>query len=151
MSSKKGKFWGFGIWLLYISFVMFVLGCIAFVAFRRYDLVEPDYYEKGLAYQKQLSKIQPSLENRPVIEYDKLMAELSLTFPYASAANIDSGSILFFRPANSQQDFLININLDIDGRQQIHDDRLIRGYWRLKINWHSAAKNYYFEDVLLVE
>ncbi len=150
MSSKKGKFWGFGIWLLYISFVMFVLGCIAFVAFRRYDLVEPDYYEKGLEYQKQLGKIQPTAADSPVISYDEITHILTLFFPQERAASIDSGSILFFRPSDAQQDFQVNISLDNNNQQRIYDNRLIKGFWRLKINWHSADKNYYYEEVLLV-
>jgi hypothetical protein len=150
MNSKKGKLWGFGVWLLYISFVVFVLGCIAFVAFRRYDLVEPDYYEKGLEYQKQLGKIQPTAADSPVISYDEITHILTLSFSKEGAASIDSGSILFFKPSDAQQDFRVKMNLDNIKRQQIDDKRLGKGFWRLKIDWFSEGKNYYYEDVLLV-
>lgn len=150
MISKKGKFWGFGVWLLYIGFVIFVLGCIAFVAFRRYDLVEPDYYEKGLEYQKQLGKIRPTAADSPVISHDENTHMLTLSFPKERSASIDSGSILFFRPSDAKLDFQVNMSLDSNNQQQIDDKRLRKGFWRLKIDWFSEGKNYYFEDVLLI-
>lgn len=151
MSVKKGTFWGIGIWLFYGGFVLFILACISYVAFRRYDLVEPDYYEKGLAYQKQLSKIRPNPEKLPNIIYDKSTEILTIAFAESSTAAIDSGTILFFKPADAQKDFQINLVLDKNKKQDVRDKRLGKGYWRLKLNWQTGDREYYCEEALFVE
>jgi nitrogen fixation protein FixH len=151
MAMKKGRFWEIGIWFVYGGFVTFILGCIAYVAFRRADLVEFDYYEKGLEYQRQIGKIQSGANERPQITYDKNRASVILTFSDSQKSNNISGSVLFFKPSDAEQDFEISLNPDSGKIQIINDKRLGKGFWRVKINWQIGEQKYYFEDQLYIE
>jgi hypothetical protein len=148
---KKGRIWEIGIWFVYVGFVAFILGCVAFVAFRRADLVEFDYYEKGLEYQRQIGKIQLGTSDHPQITYDQSRAVVTLVYPDSQNSDSISGSIFFFRPSNADRDFEVSIKLNSNNIQTISDRRLNKGFWRVKINWQINDKKYYYEDQLYIE
>jgi hypothetical protein len=148
---KKGRFWEIGIWFIYVGFVAFILGCVAYVAFRRIDLVEFDYYEKGLEYQRQIGKIQSGANERPQITYDHSRAMVTLVFPDSQTSDSISGSILFFRPSDASQDFEVAIKLNSYNIQTISDNRLSKGFWRVKINWQISDQKYYYENQINIE
>jgi hypothetical protein len=148
---KKGGFWEIGIWFVYVGFVVFILGCVAFVAFRRTDLVEFDYYEKGLEYQRQIGKIQMGRNERPQITYSQSRAMVTLVFPDSQISDSISGSILFFRPSDADEDFEIPIKLNSNNIQTVNDKRLGKGFWRVKINWQISDQKYYYENQINIE
>jgi hypothetical protein len=148
---KKGLFWEIGIWFVYGGFVAFILGCVAFVAFRRTDLVEFDYYEKGLEYQRQIGKIKSGAVEGPQISYDNNRGVVTVAFPNSQLSESITGSILFFRPSDADRDFEISLNPDSGKIQTISDKRLGKGFWRIKISWQIGEKKYYFEDQLYIE
>jgi hypothetical protein len=148
---KKGSFWEIGIWFVYVGFVVFILGCVAFVVFRRADLVEFDYYEKGLEYQRQIGKIQSGAKESPQITYDQGRNMVTLVFPDSQISDSLSGSILFFRPSDASQDFEVAIKLNSYNIQTISDNRLGKGFWRAKINWQIGEQKYYYENQLYIE
>ena len=74
-----------------------------------------------------------------------------MTFPPAFDPAGTQGTIRLFRPSNSSWDRSVPIALDAAGAQLIPGDKLIRGYWKVKIDWQSNGESYYFEQPIVIQ
>lgn len=148
---KKESFWGKGVWLIYGGFVVFILGCVAVVAVQHIDLVESDYYEKGLDYQKQINRIELGNRMAPVVELNISDNSVIVDFSLSANDNDLKGTILFYRPSDAGLDFEIPLKLDKSGRQGVLDSRLRAGNWMVKIAWQSGQDFYYSEHQIFKE
>ncbi len=154
MTQQKPKsLWGKGVWIAYGTFVLFMLGIVAFAAYQHFDLVEPDYYEKGLEYQHRLdgSARTRTEQKQPVISFTSDLKQIQICFPHSEAADVMKGTILFFRPSTAAYDIRDSLTLDASGCQTIMDTRLMPGYWRVKIDWIENSQQYYYEQQLFLE
>ena len=147
---KKGSFWGKGVWLIYGGFVLFVLGCVAVAAIQHIDLVESDYYEKGLDYQKQIKKIEMGSREAPAVTALTDKMGIIVNFETAYITPDFKGTVLFFRPSDARLDFEIPLRLNKSGEQEITDTRLQNGFWRVKINWQTVGESYYSEYKIFI-
>lgn len=152
-TTKNKSFWGKGIWLAYGSFVVFILAMVAFAAYQHFDLVESDYYEKGLQYQKQIDKSNRTTQQQkqPILSYSFDPLQVSLCFPTSEALQPVTGTILFFRPSAAAYDIKDSLKLNEQECQIVQDKRLIPGNWRVKIDWEENGQSYYYETQLLIE
>lgn len=147
---KKGSFWGKGVWLIYGGFVVFILGCVAVVAVQHIDLVESDYYEKGLDYQKQINKIELGNSMAPIVATSINDNSVLIDFSLSANKRDLKGTILFYRPSDAGLDFEVPLQLNKSGRQNVLDSRLRPGNWRLKITWQAGQESYYSEHQIFV-
>lgn len=150
LEQRKRGIWGFGVWALYGAFVLFILSLAAWAATQRFDLVERDYYEKGLAYQTQIDGSRRALrDGEPRLEYNRSARSVSLCLPL-SGTPISEGEILFYRSSDARHDFKLTMSTDSLGCQTIADSRLIPGPWRVKCQWRFARESRYWEGELYV-
>ncbi len=151
-SSKKSR-WGIGIFALYGGFVVFILICVAFASLQSFDLVESDYYQKGLDYQQRIDGMNRTATSggSPSFGYDAALNAMIISFPTAIAAESLRGTVTLFRPSNAQWDRTIPLRLASDKRQVIPVDNLARGRWRIKIDWSVGDTAYYAEDFFDLE
>lgn len=147
---KNGSLWGKGVWLLYGGFVAFILACVAIVAMQHIDLVESDYYEKGLDYQKQIKRIELGSGEAPTVALNNDDESVLIGFNPSIIIPDFTGTILFFRPSDSRLDFEIPLKLDSSGSQKVLDNRLKSGYWRVKIAWQARQESYYSEHQIFM-
>jgi len=151
--SGKGLNWGRGVWLMFGGFVIFILGCVAFASMQRFDLVAPDYYAQQIDYQTQIDKNArtANLTERPRIEFRAGDRSLAVSFPTAFDPTQTEGTIRLFRPSNSSWDRSVPIALDAAGTQIIPGDKLVRGYWKVKVDWQSNGESFYFEQPIVIQ
>jgi hypothetical protein len=147
---KKESFWGKGVWILYGGFVLFILGCVAVVAVQHIDLVESDYYEKGLDYQKQIKRIEMGSNEAPSVGTTLGNKGITINFNPEYISRDFKGKVLLFRPSDARLDFEIPLKLDSLGYQDIRDSRLQKGYWRVKISWQADGDSYYSEHQVFI-
>jgi hypothetical protein len=147
MSENKSKSkWGIGVFLLYGSFVFFILMLVMFVSIQNFDMVEKNYYKKELAYQEQIDRIERTnqLENNISIDFSSETGNIQIKFPVEKSNRV-SGTIKFFRPSNANLDFELPIQLDSMMIQEIVSEKVLRGYWLIKIIWSADSIEYYSE------
>ncbi|WP_316820926.1 FixH family protein [Pedobacter gandavensis] len=109
-------------------------------------LVDNDYYEKGLNYDKEyLLKEQVKKDQaKPVIELSP--EGIILTFKDSA-----EGKINMVRTADKRMDKIIQIHTDELHRAAIPLTGIAKGHWKLIINWKSAGKFYLDEQEVMVE
>lgn len=144
--------WGWGIAILFSSFVMLLIGFIVLSLFNRIDLVSQDYYIEELSYQKQIDRITRSktLGQYLTWDYDKINKMITLNFPVTLDHSKIKGKILFFRPSDAKQDMLISVHPDDKARQYIDVHKLSSGFWRIKIFWQTEASEFYHEGQIII-
>lgn len=140
--------WGYRIALLYIGFAVFMLTMVSLTFQYKVNLVAKDYYKQEMAYQQEIDKKNNvnQMVSKPELKYnpEKQMLDLHI------AADNASGEILFFRPADSKQDFRLPLLLS-NQIQSIPCQEMPKGLWRLKINWQSEGKAFYMEEKIEVK
>jgi len=153
-TDSKKTFWGYGIYGLYGGFVLFVLGMVAFVSTQNINLVEPEYYRKGVAYQGQIDRLERTsqLTERLRVAFVAGSRQIRLTFPAVATDDTEpiTGDITLYRPSNAGYDRIVKIAADQDHEQYIDASTLIPGMWRIKINWAVGESEYYTEQMLVI-
>ena len=143
MDMKIG--WGTGIALFYSIFVISLL--LQLKKSRQYDhsLVTDTYYAEDLAYQQQYDKKanSQSLANRLKLDHLEKGKYVRLQFPNGFE-QID-GTIHFFRPSSSHEDFEVGIDVDQSNRQIVETMTLSEGLWRIKVDWQAGESAFYDE------
>jgi hypothetical protein len=143
--------WGTGI---FITIVIFLIGMITLViisSMQPLNLVSPDYYPKGIDYQKQINRMTRAndLEDDLVIDQD--LEYIHIRFPLVDSNSQPQGKILIFFPKDNhldrEFDILVNDSLD----QFIPKKALTRSYCRVKISWEQSGLDYYMEKELMIK
>lgn len=148
--TKKSK-WGLGIFLLYGLFVIFILSLVMFASVHDVQLVEKNYYQKDLAYQDQIDRVDRTsrLEKKLTMDMSGENGNIKIKFPVGKNKIIE-GTIKFFRPSNSRYDFEIPIKADSLGTQEIDTKLMIRGFWKVNLNWKVDSIEYYQQEPLMI-
>lgn len=149
--SKSSK-WPLGIAVFFGAFVLFFVVIFVFSKFNRVSLVEDDYYQQELQYQKQINRVENarSLSVPVRIRYSRNLQRMEFQFPKHGAAAAITGRIEFFRPSDASLDHAVAITLNPEFKQAIPTSKLATGLWRLKINWTQENREFYFEDTIVV-
>ncbi len=137
--------WGHGITLFFILFVGTLI--MVLVASRSVDhsLVVDDYYAKDLAYQQHYNATKNNNDSSHItIEQDKVNNILVVTF---KADKKVTGEVSLYRPSDKTKDFIIHITTNI---MEVPLDMMIKGKWKIKTNWTSEGKPYYYERELFI-
>jgi len=142
--------WGIGI---FAGFVLFVLGILVLVGLsmsRTVDLVNDQYYDRGLKYQERIGTLQrtAALEKKVVISVHA--DELTVRMPYRTAGPPITGTITLYRPSSKLKDFAMPLAPDSAGCQHIRTTRLDRGLWRIQISWKAGGTEYYSEQPVMI-
>lgn len=147
MTKKRRFSWGVGIWLLYGGFVLFILACVGFASMQHFDLVEDQYYERGVEYQQQIDKLQrtQALGAQPEFTIGAASQSLVVTFPDSLVISGISGALTLYRPSNSAFDQTFKLTLTDSHSASFPLQTLASGLWKVKLDWRYFGQSYYSE------
>jgi hypothetical protein len=150
-SAKRRFHWGWGIAALYGGFALFILVIVWYAAMQRFDLVDKDYYAKGIDYERQIERIRraDALPEKPMVQIEG--GELVVRFPSVGRSDDYSGTVTIFRPSAASLDIASPITLDQEFSQRVASDRLVAGLWRVKLAWTVGGIEYYQEREMRLE
>ena len=142
--------WGTGIFATYALFLVMILSVVGYLSSMDVNLVADDYYDKELKHQSQIDK-QTRTDQLP----EKLMIKviqntINLKFPTMFRPYEISGFVRFYRPSDSKQDFIVNIELNESSEQLISTESIRKGYWRIKVDWSAKNIEYFNEKLVMI-
>ena len=142
--------WGWKIVGLYVGFISMMLTLVFLCTQQDILLVTENYYEKDLTYDTHIKRLQNSqlLEKNVAVAYNSNQQQLSLQFP--NQFDEIKGKVLFYRPSKADQDFSLPIEVNADKQLIINTNKMIKGYWRVKIKWAGNGQLFYKEAVLKI-
>lgn len=134
--------WGTKIVLGMAAFMLFIISMVVYM-FKTHGsdaLVEDDYYEKGIHYDKEYEAKSNTLNDNaaPVIKISKSQVILQLKDEADYQLNL-------MRPSEAKKD-IISAGKTIGDLHLIIIDatQLDKGLWSLKLEWRSNGKDYLF-------
>jgi nitrogen fixation protein FixH len=137
---------GTGIALVYSVFALSMLA--AAIRSTHYDvgLVKKDYYADDLNYQQHFNKIQneKGSAERLQIEQDSEGTCIILHFPKNQSA--PTGTVTLFRPSKVGIDQMLPIKTDGDDKMHFPIKNLLRGAWKIQIDWTANGTAFYREE-----
>lgn len=148
----KMKFnWGTGILFVIIFFLLAVIAFFIYISNLDINLVEDNYYEKELAYQQRIDKLNNTSSLPGKIEVLQEPGVIIIQFPHLDSALIPSGYLTFYRPSDPKKDFTVPLQLNDSCRQVLNISRIDKGKWMIKLDWNMNGKEYYFEEDIIVQ
>ena len=143
----KNLSWGTKL-AMFIS--VYVIGILIFVGFsltQDINLISKDYYPQGIEYQKKIDKIKNTHTLKEKVIVLQQRGTIQVQFPEGMRSDI-SGSIIFFRPSDSDYDLRSDIKLNKTGSQIFKSEQFIKGRYAIQIDWKHKDEAYYQEEAI---
>lgn len=108
------------------------------------DLVDVDYYEKGIEYDKDYVRKTQLIDDKAEPE---IIVNNQLTIIFKSPA---IGSIRFIHPSDKTKDSTINLNTGTSNQVGFRLDSFRKGHWKVSIEWKSNGKSYMYDKNIVI-
>lgn len=143
--------WGTGIVLALIVTISGMIFLVSIALRQDYDLVESDYYQKSVDYQKHIDEVKNTESLSQKISFDQTSDSLKLMFPSVSAFQDYSGEVHFYSPVEEKRDETVKLKLNDKFSQAINLKSLKDGRYTVKISWTANKKSYYQEQEITIQ
>lgn len=142
--------WGTGI----ASFLIFFLAVFGFFIWwsfqQNVNLVDPNYYNKGVEFDQEVQKIKNSAELIENLRIEQDSEWVSVIFPNISG-NIN-GDVWFYYIADSRLDIRNEIKLNTENKHLQSKDKLLKGgKYQIIIDWKIDSTAFYFKKEIVIE
>jgi hypothetical protein len=138
--------WGHKLVFFAVLFMLFVVYMVYRISIQKVDLVDKNYYEKGVRYQEEINKYQAASFVNPSIEFSSV--EKKLTF---KANTPLKGMLYFYRPGDEKMDFEKPFELDANNQFIYNTSSITRGNWKVIFEWTLQNKLMAAEKQLILE
>lgn len=128
--------WGHKLVFFGLSFMLFISLMVYKIITQKVDLVDDNYYEKGVRYQEEINKFNatPGVESEVSFDLNKQL------IIFKSNAPCLSGKILFYRPSDVNLDFETTFVLNGLGEYTYATTLLKKGVWKVTFEWTLNGK-----------
>lgn len=134
--------WGTGITLVYSGFVVFMLFMVFLCVKQEFFLVTPDYYAQELKYQEVIDGKANTDKLSEPIKISPDAKAVTVQFP-AELKQIESGTMLFYRPDNAKHDMELPLKDKLT--YQVAAEKFVYGFYKVKMTWVSNGVAYFEE------
>lgn len=138
--------WGTKLIIGMLSFMTFII-VLAVLMMRSSDdaLVDNDYYEKGINYDKDYTKKENVKKNDATPEVSTANNKIIITFTEAA-----EGTVKLIRTADKKMDKLIVLKTDTANQFIIPMEGKATGLWKLQLEWKSMGTPYLYEKEVML-
>ena len=143
----KNLSWGTKL-AMFIS--VYVIGILIFVGFsltQDINLISKDYYPQGIEFQSKIDKIKNTHTLKEKVVVSQQGGIIQVQFPVGMRVDV-SGSIIFYRPSNSDDDLRSDIKLDETGLQVFKSEQFVKGRYAIQVDWKHQGEAYYQEEAI---
>jgi hypothetical protein len=139
--------WGYKIAIGFSIFCVGIICVTVYFMMQKVDVVTENYYDKELKYQDQIDKVTRTRALKETVEFTNTGKELVIKFPNVPDNNRSKDFISLYRPSDNTKDVKIPVLTDTSRTQIVSIEHLVKGYWKVQINWTSVGSEYYYENV----
>ncbi len=140
--------WGTKLVIWIAAFVLFILTLVYMSLSYDVNLVEKDYYPKGLKYQTRIDAIENAKSINAIFTLSQTADKINILLPNIQP---DSGSINFFRPSDNSYDRLYVIGVSNEKEIILPKSDFILGKYIIKFTWWQDNKEFYAEQVYTIK
>lgn len=144
--------WGWGIALVYSSFVIAFLGVLLYSTTQKVDLVDEHYYNAELTYQSRMDAINRGikLDSQMNFQFDSIGRVINFELPF-SKSKVQENNLKLYRPSNSKLDKQLKLdNIKIaetseNSKYLIDLTKFENGVWKMQLELKYNDSLYYIE------
>lgn len=140
--------WGNMLALSMGLFIIFIVYLGIQMGSRQDNVVEKDYYAKGLVHDEQMDKIRNAQSLHQLPDIQLAQDEVFIVIP--DSMLVKSADLWLFRPNASDGDIKLKFSA-IDSKKLSGQVNLNTGRYIAKLNWTDGAKEYYLEKELFYQ
>lgn len=137
--------WGTGLAVTMVAFMVLILSFVYRSTQQEFSLVTKNYYEEALdhdAIQLKRSNYKALAEDVSVVNNQE-SNQLEIVLPeFFNGKSID-GNIYLYRPTDDKEDIQYSMK---DMQVSVPTTDLLKGLWKIKIDWTTDSKDYLFEQ-----
>lgn len=108
------------------------------------DLVDVDYYEKGIEYDKDYERKNQLIKDKAEPEIS-VNDHLEIIFK-----NPAEGIIRFIHPSDKTKDSTLTINSGPGNQVEFPLTNFRKGHWKVSLEWKSSGKSYLFDKDIII-
>jgi hypothetical protein len=138
--------WGTKITIVMLCF-MTMIGTYAYLMMtsKSDELVDKDYYEKGINYDVDYNKKENVKRNHMEPAFLLRNDSLVVTFPAAA-----EGTLKLIRTADKKMDRAFKLETDADNQFKISTRGKGSGLWKVQMDWTTAGTPYLYEKEVML-
>lgn len=140
--------WGHKLVFFTVLFMLFILFMVYKISTQQVDLVDKNYYERGIQYQQDINKFALGAKVNPKISIDSLSKNLTFS---ATLSQPIIGTVFFYRPSDAQLDKTITFRTDKLGRFNTSVAAFENGPWKVTFEWVSDDKLFAAEHQFVIQ
>ncbi|MHC1706128.1 MAG: FixH family protein [Bacteroidales bacterium] len=137
--------WGTGIFAFIVLFFLTAVTFIIWTLGLDFNLVEKDYYPKGLQYDSVKVKLNNTEKLNTRISISSSNDVIIVRFPEQLKKSKIQGHLWIYRPSDEKKDLQIPVQSDTAGIMIIPKTLLIKGKYILKFDYTANSTAYYQE------
>ncbi len=143
-TANSAHIWPYAITAYFAVFIAALAIFVAWALRQRMDLVRPDYYEHEMLYQREIDRLNRSVQIDPAVQlsYDDKSRQVVLSLPASQWGSSAAGTVEFYRPSDARSDRKVSLALDANGRQLMDVRQYPPGLWKVRINWSVDGNDY---------
>jgi hypothetical protein len=126
---------------------------LAFVYFafnQDVNLVRDDYYAEELKYESKIKKIKRAKKLTESLKVSVKEKSIQINFPKNIKSKNISGEVLFYRPSDRARDILLPILVDSLNQQSVSLNKMLKGMWKVQVDWAVNDITYFNEEIIMV-
>ena len=131
---------GLGVFMTFIMVLAYLM-----MTSKNDDLVDADYYEKGINYNVDYEKKSRVTKDQATPEVLINGQQLTITFKKAA-----TGTVKLIRTADKSMDKNMTLKTDSLNQYNIPITGLATGLWKLQIDWNSNGLSYLYEKEVML-
>ncbi|MFA7381285.1 MAG: FixH family protein [Bacteroidia bacterium] len=139
--------WGHKLVFFGVCFMLFVMGMVFYMTQKKNELVDENYYEKGIRFQEELNKFNATEGKDIDFTYATATAEIQFKIPTPSTAV----KVQLYRPSDSKLDQNMEVTTDADGKAMLSTSAMAKGLWQVKLEWAANNSIVTFEKAITVQ
>lgn len=141
--------WGTKILIVYVVFVLGILGMVFTSSTQKTDLVTTDYYAKELKYQDKIDEMKRVAALSAPVEYVIRDTSLIISFPKDFAGKKLVGEAVLYCPSDEKKDIKKNFSLQ-DASLEMPVPAANNRLYELHLSWRDGGVTYYFEKKIFI-
>lgn len=141
--------WAYNVVIAFVLFCSFVIYIVVRAFQQDVDLVSKTYYLDELRYQQRIEEHANLAQSGLKIALQQTQVEIVLDYPEGFSKA--QGEIHFYHPSRELFDKRYAIAPGLDNRQQIAKEDLIKGRYKVKINWTVDEIPYFQETEVFLK
>ena len=139
--------WGHKLVFFGVCFMLFVMGMVFYMTQKKNELVDENYYEKGIRFQEELNKFNATEGKDIDFSYSIASAEIQFKIPTPASAV----KVQLYRPSDSKLDQNMEVTTDADGKAVLSTSAMAKGLWQVKLEWAVNNSIVTFEKAITVQ